>query len=239
MHLLFTDPSTAPRTDVGRVAFGVMYAASVIGLFVVLERWSMPSFYDKLLGVPVLNLMIQAIDRAAQWPGLRRLDLAAVLPGLSARKKNLALIAVWCVGFVGASALHVNMPEADGTTALHKAAQDGRLAAARMLLLAGADANASDGYGGTPLSLAISEGNGPMIEALVAAGADPNALAANGLTMLMLASRSSPAAVQALLNAGADVHARDPVAGETALVWARKAGNPETIRLLMRAGAIQ
>src|SRR5262249_49946722 len=71
MHLLFTDPSTAPRTDLGRVAFGVLYAASVILVFFFLERWGMPSFYDKLLGVPILNLMIQGIDRLAQSRPLR------------------------------------------------------------------------------------------------------------------------------------------------------------------------
>jgi ankyrin repeat protein len=239
MHLLFTDPSTSPRTDFGRVAFGVLYSVSVIVLFVVLERAGMPSFYDKLLAVPILNLLVQAIDRAAQSHPFSRLDPAVLLPRLRTRQKHLALMSIWCCGFIGAAALHVNMPEADGTTALHKAVQDGRFIGTRLLLLSGANVDAVDGYGGTPLSLAIAEGNGPMIKALVAAGANPNAVAKNGLTMLMLAARSSASAVGALLDAGADVNARDPVAGETALVWARRAGNAETIQMLIRAGASQ
>jgi hypothetical protein len=238
MHLLFTDPSTAPRTDLGRVAFGVLYAASVIVLFILLERWGLPSFYDKLLGVPILNLMIQGIDRAAQSRAFRWFDPAALLPRLG-RRKNLALMSIWCAGFLGLTLVHVNMPKADGTTLLHSAAQNDRPIFVRLLLLAGAEVNAVDGYGGTPLSLAVLEGNGPIIEALVTAGANPNASATNGLTMLMLASRTSSTAVQALLHAGANVNARDPIAGETALAWARKAGNPETIKMLIRAGANQ
>ena len=32
MHLLFTDPSTSPRTELGRLIFGVLYGLSVVGL---------------------------------------------------------------------------------------------------------------------------------------------------------------------------------------------------------------
>ena len=30
MHLLFTDPSTSPRTELGRIMFGVLYGLSVV-----------------------------------------------------------------------------------------------------------------------------------------------------------------------------------------------------------------
>ena len=36
MHLLFTDPSTAPRTDLGRMIFGVLYGISTIALYALL-----------------------------------------------------------------------------------------------------------------------------------------------------------------------------------------------------------
>ena len=32
MHLLFTDPSTSPRTELGRIIFGVLYGSSVVAL---------------------------------------------------------------------------------------------------------------------------------------------------------------------------------------------------------------
>jgi hypothetical protein len=237
MHLLFTDPSTAPRTDGGRIAFGVLYATSVILLFAVLERLGMPSFYDKLLGVPLLNLMIQSIDRAANARVMARLDPSSLFAGLRGRQKNLAMMSIWCCGFAGFGALHVNLPKANGTTALHAAVEDDRLAAVRLLLLVGADANAVDGFGKTPVSLAAMDGNGRVLKALIGAGGNPNASAANGLTMLMLAARTSTAATQALLDGGAVVNARDPNTGETALMWAARARNAETVGRLIRAGA--
>ena len=36
MHLLFTDPSTSPRTELGRMIFGVLYGLSTIALYALL-----------------------------------------------------------------------------------------------------------------------------------------------------------------------------------------------------------
>ena len=36
MHLLFTDPSTSPRTELGRIIFGVLYGLSTVALYAVL-----------------------------------------------------------------------------------------------------------------------------------------------------------------------------------------------------------
>ena len=36
MHLLFTDPSTAPRTELGRMIFGALYGLSTIALYELL-----------------------------------------------------------------------------------------------------------------------------------------------------------------------------------------------------------
>ena len=36
MHLLFTDPSTSPRTELGRVIFGVLYGLSTVALYQLL-----------------------------------------------------------------------------------------------------------------------------------------------------------------------------------------------------------
>jgi len=64
--LLVTDPSTSPRTNAGRLIFGVGYGIGAVLLFWLFERLGVPSFYDKLLPVPVLNLSVQAIDRLAK-----------------------------------------------------------------------------------------------------------------------------------------------------------------------------
>src|ERR1044072_4710239 len=55
MHLLFTDPSTAPRTEAGRMIFGPLYGLSTIALYELLGIAGLPTFYDKLLQVPLLN----------------------------------------------------------------------------------------------------------------------------------------------------------------------------------------
>ena len=99
MHLLFNDPSTSPRTELGRILFGVLYGLSVIVLFGVLERAGIPTHYDKLLAVPVLNLLIKAIDAAARSDLLRRFDPALLGAGLVPWRRHLAYVAVWTAVF--------------------------------------------------------------------------------------------------------------------------------------------
>ncbi len=60
MLLLFVDPATAPRTELGRIIFGALYGASTVGLYALLESDGRPTFYDKLLQMPFMNLSVQA-----------------------------------------------------------------------------------------------------------------------------------------------------------------------------------
>ena len=100
MHLLFTDPSTAPRTDLGRIIFGVLYGTSVLVLVNLLTLMHLPGFYDKLLPVPILNLTIQAIDRAVRSPAFRRFDPGEFAKGLVPRRRNLVYMSLWAAVFV-------------------------------------------------------------------------------------------------------------------------------------------
>jgi ankyrin repeat protein len=238
MHLLFTDPSTAPRTEGGRIVFGVLYGLSVIAFFWVLTHFGLPSFYDKLLGVPILNLMIKRID-ALVVSGMLVRNLPFSLGGTRpALKRRLGYMTVWCVGFLGLSTLHVNTPEADGTTALHWVVRRNHVVIVRLLLGVGANVNAANNYGVTPLSVAAAGADPAMIRTLVRGGADPNTAVADGLTVLMIAAGTGHVdIVRALLEAGANVNAREPVLGETALIWAAKGGHSETISLLIQSGA--
>lgn len=104
MHLLFTDPSTSPRTELGRIIFGMAYGLSTMLLYKLLSDAGLPTFYDKLLQVPLLNISIKAIDRAARSPLLRKLDPGALGRALTPRRRNLAAIAVWAVTFAIISA---------------------------------------------------------------------------------------------------------------------------------------
>jgi hypothetical protein len=103
MHLLFTDPSTSPRSELGRVIFGVMYGFGNIILYEVFRQIGVPSFYDKLLPVPIMNLSIKLIDRVARSSWLSRFDPAKVAPSLTGRRRHLAYITVWTAVFVGLS----------------------------------------------------------------------------------------------------------------------------------------
>ena len=60
-----------------------------------------------------------------------------------------------------------------------------------------------------------------MINALVKAGANPNESLPTGKTNLMLAARTgSVEAINALIDAGASVNAKESLRGTTALMWA-------------------
>ncbi len=104
LHLLVTDPSTSPRTPLGKSIFGGLYGLGVFGLYALLGALGAPTFYDKLLCVPLLNMSVQAIDRFAHTvqtsPGWSRWRLDWGPPRL-----NLAHMAVWIVFFGAMTAM--------------------------------------------------------------------------------------------------------------------------------------
>jgi uncharacterized protein len=133
--------------------------------------------------------------------------------------------------------VNVNVPQADGMTALHWAVyhDDARMTA--LLLEAGANASAANRYGVTPLSLACTNGNTAIVESLLKAGADTNSTLRGGETVLMIAARTGkPGPVKALLARGADVNAKDRN-GQTALMWAAAEGHADVVSALLAAGA--
>ena len=99
MLLLFTDPSTAPATELGRILYGVIYGVCVVGLYALLDRMGLPTFYDKLLQVPLMNLSVQAIDRAARSKTLAWMDPARIGRGLPPMRRHLVYTSVWVVVF--------------------------------------------------------------------------------------------------------------------------------------------
>ena len=108
MHLLITDPSTSPRSEAGRLAFGALYAVSVFVLYALLGAAGAPAFYDKLLAVPILNLAVRGIDRLAR--GLRiahgpvtRRDSTGFVPRPAGRARNVAWAAAWVAVFAALS----------------------------------------------------------------------------------------------------------------------------------------
>ena len=100
LHLLITDPSTSPRTPLGKTMFGGLYGVGVFALYAILGAAGVPTFYDKLLCVPLLNLSVLGIDHLVR--SLEERGLTARREGTwTPNRLNLAHIAVW-IAFFGA-----------------------------------------------------------------------------------------------------------------------------------------
>lgn len=135
----------------------------------------------------------------------------------------------------------VNAAAGDGMTALHWAAQRGRVEVARVLIAGGAKIEAGTRIGGyTPLHLAARRGHADVVKALLAAGADASAAAtSSGVTPLHLAAAAvdGAASVSALLDNGVDPDVREATYGQTPLMFAAAAGRAAAIRALLAADA--
>jgi len=132
----------------------------------------------------------------------------------------------------------VNVPEADGTTAISWAVRQDDGEMVDRLIKAGANVKAANRYGVTPLYLAALNGNADVVVRLLKAGAGANDAVTEGETALMTASRSGHVAVvKALIEGGATVDARENWRGQTALMWAAAEGHPDVIKELAAHGA--
>ena len=98
MHLLFTDPATSPRTGRGRVLFGILYAVGVTAFFVILGALGAPTYFDKLLPLPLLNLMVRRIDALAAALPLGRWGAADAASSATPRR-NFVLTSMWAGTF--------------------------------------------------------------------------------------------------------------------------------------------
>src|SRR6188508_1025384 len=100
----------------------------------------------------------------------------------------------------------VNVPEADGTTALHWAVRNDDAKLVDQLIRAGANAKAENRYGVTTIALACENGSAPVVERLLKAGVSANTTGPLGETALHLCARTGkPDAVRVLLTNGARV----------------------------------
>lgn len=143
-----------------------------------------------------------------------------------------------------------------GVTPLLLACTNGSAAVVDVLLAAGAKPNATAEGRETPLMVASWTGNVEVVQRLLAAGADVNAKEGSRqqTALMWAASERHPDVVRLLVRSGADVPARTAAAnaanrkpgmrpsgaaaaGLTALLFASRVGDVESVRILLDAGA--
>ena len=136
-----------------------------------------------------------------------------------------------------------------GSEPLFTAIEKGDVEMVRLLVEAGADVNAAEGFGGnTPLHEAVEKGDAEMVKILVAAGADVEAEGFMSRTPLSLAAEEGATEImQILLGPGPDADTSEdgedkevaptPSIGSEALFTAIENGDVEMVRLLVEAGA--
>jgi ankyrin repeat protein len=137
-----------------------------------------------------------------------------------------------------ASRADVNLPAADGSTAMLWAAYHSDVEMVQALAAANADANTANKYGITPLLQASRTGAAAVVQALLDAGASVDLAHPEGETPLMAAARSGNLeAVRLLLARGANANAQESFQQQTALMWAAAEGHADVVDALLAAGA--
>ena len=66
LNLLATDPATSPRTPAGKLLFGLTWGVAIWCCYVGLRLLELPPYYDKILTVPLVNLMVPLFERAGR-----------------------------------------------------------------------------------------------------------------------------------------------------------------------------
>ena len=138
------------------------------------------------------------------WALPKRVLRAADLPSAAMAGDADAVRRLLDLGFA------VDSPDAQGCTALLRAAGGGHRATVDLLLQRGADPQHAANTGATPLSAAVSMRQADIVNDLLAAGAQIEHRLPGGVSVLMLAAALGlPDITARLLTAGANVHASD------------------------------
>ena len=125
--------------------------------------------------------------------------------------------------------------DAEGYTALMRAASEGDLEQVELLLQQGADVNAQSYSGYTALMLAVAGNYGGIAQRVIEQGADLNTQTEKGYTALMLAAAEGYIElVRGLVERGADVNIK-AASGWTALDLARSSEDGTMIDFLEKA----
>ena len=123
----------------------------------------------------------------------------------------------------------INARDKNGSTPLHWAARYGQKQVVELLISRNAEVNARDNSGSTPLDRATQGNHADIADLLRAQGGETG-------TIHVVAKNGYLAGVQAHLDAGVDINARDKN-GSTPLHWAALEGHREIVELLISRNA--
>jgi uncharacterized protein len=112
-----------------------------------------------------------------------------------------------------------------------KTAKKGDAYPIQLFLTAGMDPNLKDEQGNTPLMYAAASGHDQAVRSLLDAGARVNERRSNGMTALTFAASQTPDFLKLLLDAGADLDAKDRT-----FVEAASHANPRVFPTILKAG---
>jgi ankyrin repeat protein len=130
-----------------------------------------------------------------------------------------------------------NQRNAENSTGLHLASENGHKAVVRLLLEAKADVNVKDSHGETALYRAVRNGHAAVVKLLLEAKADINVKSDFGATVLhWAAGEGHEAIVKLLLEAKANVNVKNNFEA-TVLHWAAGNGHEAIVKLLLEVKA--
>jgi hypothetical protein len=134
LHFLVTDPSTSPRSNAGKMLFGALYGGLTAAFFWTFEQIGVPSVYDKLLPIPILNLLVPALERVSRVGILERFNRWGAW--LGAHRLNLVHMGCWTALFLVMISTGWIESKHEGRSVefWHKAQAEGRPMARRGLL---------------------------------------------------------------------------------------------------------
>ena len=133
----------------------------------------------------------------------------------------------------------IEVTDDKGRSPLHTACLNGNIAVVKMLVKAGAEVRATDNEGSTCLHIASYYGRTETLRYIAGLpGVDVNHADENGMTALHWEGKKKghPAVVQALVDAGADLEAKNSL-GRSPLLVACESRKIAIVKLLVKAGA--
>ena len=106
MHLLFNDPSTSPRTELGRIVYGALYGLSTLRAVPTAGRRGNADLLRQAAPGAAAELSVKGIDR--RWRDRSFCAARSRSAGprhCSPRQRNLAYMSIWAIVFVAISAV--------------------------------------------------------------------------------------------------------------------------------------